>query len=638
MSIRLKLIVGMGTALLISTLLMVALNIFQMRNLLDRYLLNAALPASLESIASSVERDLQAPITASEMIADTSYLKDWIAAGEPEQGLAPATRYLEGVRSRQDAASAHFVSVNTGNYYTHKGIDRVVTQSVDPWFYDFLDSGEAMGLSLDVDKSTGRSSLFINVRMEDRGKAIAVTGIGLGLDQMAERIRAFRFAETGIVYLVSADGQVNIHPDLQKTDQSLAQLISSGPAQELLNGSGYQLSEFTRNGEDYVAASLPLSLTDWRIVVEVPSSEVYGAASRANLASLLVGVLVAAVFLGIVALVATRMTQPLTRITRALTEIGKGGGDLTQELTVESKDELGELATGFNRFVGAQREMIRGLLETAGRLKLFVEQTSLVMTSNTTRANEQSRLTDSVATAVCEMEATVQEVAKNATETANRLEQVGQSAGNIREGMSQSIRQVGGMADDIRESASAIQKLAVEVQDIGQVIEVINAISDQTNLLALNAAIEAARAGEHGRGFSVVADEVRSLAQKTQASTEEIRAIIERLQEGSKRSVKAMQASEKATEETVKTTHSMGEALDEIGESVNRIVDMSHQVAAATEEQSTVTEDISRNVQNISQLSARSSEDMSSASREIEELRAMAEKLEAQMKAFRLDR
>lgn len=530
------------------------------------------------------------------------------------------------------------MSAETGNYYTHNGIDRTVTRQADPWFFAFLQSGEKMALSLDVDKATGMLTLFINVRMENRGEAVAVAGIGLRLDQMAERIREFRFAETGIIYLVSSNGRITIHPDVQKTDQPLSKVLPSSTAKELMASATYQLTEFDRDGISYIAASLPLSIADERVVVEVPSAEIYGEVSRANKISLLVGVFVALIFLGIVALVATRMTRPISEITRVLSEIARGGGDLTQELAIDRKDELGQLANEFNRFVESQREMIRDLLETAVRLKKFVEQTSTLMVTNTHRAKEASDLTDSVATAVCEMEATVQEVAKSATETAHQLEHVGRGANDIREGMSHSITQVGDMANDIRESASAIQKLAVEVQDIGQVTEVINAISAQTNLLALNAAIEAARAGEHGRGFSVVADEVRSLAQKTQSSTQQIRTIIERLHKGSERAVQAMTASEKATEQTASTSESMGKALERIVESVDRIVEMSHQVAAANEEQSSVTEDISSNVQNISHLSARSAEDMVAASGDVEELRAMAEKLETQMKAFRLDR
>lgn len=638
MSIRLKLIAGMGAALFASTLVLVALNIFQMRDLVDRYLLNSALPASLEAIANSVERDLQVPITASRMIAENSYLKEWLRNQEPEQELNAVTRYLEGIRQSENALSAYVVSEKTGKYYYNKGVNRVVSRADDPWFFGFLQSGEKMELTLDVDNTTGVLSLFINMRMDVDGKPAAVTGIGLRLDQLAEQIRDFRFAETGIVYLVSSSGRVTIHSDVQKTDQPLSNIVPSITAQALMASSSYQMTEFDREGNRYIAASLPLSIADERVVVEVPYDEVYGEIGKANTISLLVGGFVALVFLGIVALVATRMTRPITKITNALSDIAKGGGDLTQELEVDRKDELGQLADGFNRFVGSQRDMIRDLLETAVLLKQFVEQTSTVMATNTHRTKEGSELTDSVATAVCEMEATVQEVAKSSTETASQLEQVGKAANDIRQGMSRSITQVGGMASDIRESASAIQTLAQEVQDIGQVIDVINAISDQTNLLALNAAIEAARAGEHGRGFSVVADEVRSLAQKTQSSTQQIRAIIERLQEGSERAVQSMVASEKATEETTRTSESMGEALERIVESVDRIVEMGHQVAAANEEQTSVTEDISANVQNISSLSARSAEDMVAASSDVEELRAMADKLETQMRAFRLDR
>lgn len=638
MSIRFKLITGMGAALLASTLTLVALNIFQMQGFLDRYLLNSALPANLEAIANSVERDLQAPITASRLIAENSYLKDWLNDHEPERELAPVTRYLDGVRQSEDALSAYLVSAKTGKYYYHEGIGRTITRAADPWFFSFLQSGQPMELTLDVDDTTGVLTLFINVRMEIAGEPVAVAGIGLRLDQMAERIRDFRFVESGIVYLVSPGGDVTVHPHIKHTDQPLTSILPARTANELMAATRYKLTDFDRDGKEYIAASLPLSVADERVVVEVPASEIYGEISEANQVALLVGGLVILTFLGIVALVATRMLRPINNITQALSEISQGGGDLTRELETNRKDELGELAQGFNRFVSTQREMIRDLLATAIRLKQFANQTSEVVAMSTQRASEESHLTDSVASAVCEMEATVQEVAQNATETANQLEQVGRGANDIRDGMTRSITQVAGMAGDIRASASAIQTLAEEVQDIGQVIEVINAISDQTNLLALNAAIEAARAGEHGRGFSVVADEVRSLAQKTQSSTQQIETIIERLQEGSEHAVKAMAISEKATVETASTSEAMGQALERIVASVDRIVDMSHQVAAANEEQSTVTEDISANVQNISQLSARSAEDMAVASNDIQELRSMAESLEAQMKAFRLDR
>lgn len=636
MSIRLKLITAMGSALLVSTLVLIALNIWQMRDLLNRYLIDSALPANLTSIAHSLERDMRGPIAASEAIADNVFLHEWMEGGEPAARLSTVTRYLERVRQRFDADSAHFVSAASGNYYTQNGIDRVVNKTRDPWFYEFMSSGRDQGLSLDVDKSTGKPTLFINVRMKANGESLGITGIGIGLDNMAERIREFRFAETGIVYLVSGDGEVAIHPDVEKLDSRLAGLTSREAAFELQSDKAFSMSEFDREGSEYLAASVPLSLGNWRLVVEVPSREIYGALTESTLWSLIAGGAVAAAFLGLVAWVATRMTKPLSRITRALTEIGQGGGDLTQRLDVESNDELGELSRGFNAFIDSQHALIARILETAQKLQGFVAQISDAINSNTERSGEQSRLNDSVATAVYEMETTVQEIARNANDTASQLEQVGTHAGTMRKDMDESVKQVTGMAGNIRESAAAIQQLAAEVGGIGKVIDVINDISEQTNLLALNAAIEAARAGEHGRGFSVVADEVRTLASRTQTSTQEIQAIIERLQQGSSKAVQTMEQGEKATQETVAAAERMGEALRQIGASVDGIVDMSQQVATATEEQSSVMEEISQNVQNMSDLSRQSAEEMNACNSEVEALRAMADELAEQMRVFRL--
>ncbi|MBT11557.1 MAG: chemotaxis protein, partial [Oceanospirillaceae bacterium] len=416
---------------------------------------------------------------------------------------------------------------------------------------------------------------------------------------------------------------------------ALSAMTSPQAAQALISERG-ELVEFRRDGEDYLAVSRQLDDVDWRLIVEVPRGEIYGALNQATLTSVLVGLAVAGVFLLLITFFATHLTGPLQRVTRALADIGNGGGDLTMQLSVDSKDELGELADGFNRFVVAQRSMIRGVLETAHKVQNYVTEIGEVVHGNHSLVGEQSRLTDSVATAIYEMETTVQEVARNAGETADKLREVGQDAGNIRSEMNQSVAQVSNMAGDIRESADAITDLANRVTDIGKVIDVISGISEQTNLLALNAAIEAARAGEHGRGFAVVADEVRHLAQRTQESTQEIGSIIEALQSGSERAVKAMEAGEQATGSTVAAAEKMGEELTGISTHVDDIVSLSYQVATATEEQSSVTAEISRNVQDIAGISGRAKDGLDACMDEVEALKNLSAELARQMGQFRL--
>ncbi|WP_430460946.1 methyl-accepting chemotaxis protein [Thalassolituus sp. LLYu03] len=636
MTIRQKLMISMGAALLLSLALVVGISIWQSRQQLETYWLGSALPANVKAIGKEVERDLKGGITASELIADNAILQNWIERGEPADEWPLNQEYLGAIARRQKADSAHFVSALSHKYYTQKGIDRVVTPERDGWFFGFMNKGIKKALELDVDKSSGKPTLFINILIERNGKPLGISGLGIGLQQMADRIRQFRFAETGIVYLVNDRGQILIHPDLKLSRTDFAANVPPEQAAILMKSGPDKLVEFSRNGKPMLAAAMALDEVDWHLVVEVPRDEIYGTLRRSTLMFAIIGIVVAVVFLGLIALLADRMTAPLRRVTAALISIGQGGGDLTQRLRAESNDELGQLARGFNDFMDSQGRMISGILGTAESVKTYSEQIEEVVTTNHSWASEQSKLTDSVATAIYEMEATVQEVARNATETAHKLENVGQDAGRIRGDMERSVTQVNSMSDDIRESADAISQLAQQVNDIGQVIQVISAISEQTNLLALNAAIEAARAGEHGRGFAVVADEVRNLARRTQESTSEIEGIIDRLQKGSQRAVKAMEAGAGATGETVAAAERMGEALTSISENVSDVVGLSHQVATATEEQSSVTEDISRNVQNIAELSSRSSDGLTVCQREVQALAKLAQQLAQEMRQFKV--
>ncbi|WP_374761335.1 methyl-accepting chemotaxis protein [Pseudomonas sp. sp1636] len=241
-----------------------------------------------------------------------------------------------------------------------------------------------------------------------------------------------------------------------------------------------------------------------------------------------------------------------------------------------------------------------------------------------------------VATAVHEMGLTVQEIARNASSAADASHNARDEAQRAGLVVGQSIEHIERMSADIGGAAAAVSELAAQVASIDQVLAVIRGISEQTNLLALNAAIEAARAGELGRGFAVVADEVRTLASRTQASTDEIQQMIQRLKQGADTAVSSMHAGQAATSTGVAASQRTGQSLGAITTQVESISDMNTQVAAATEEQSSVTEEINRNVQGIADLAHATAAEVRTCRADCQILSSLADALSRQMGSFRL--
>lgn len=294
--------------------------------------------------------------------------------------------------------------------------------------------------------------------------------------------------------------------------------------------------------------------------------------------------------------VANAMLRPLHQIRQNLDDIAAGEGDLTRRLPVTSYDELGELAGSFNRFVEKIHGLVRQIAGMTGDLKQLVEQMSAQAERSEQAMERQRHETDQVATAINEMSAAAHEVAQSAqraAEAAQQTDHEGQAAKRVVDG---SIERIHALVDEIRDSGTSLDSLQQDVQSIVSVLGVIRSIAEQTNLLALNAAIEAARAGDAGRGFAVVADEVRNLARRTQDSVEQIRGVIEGLQQGTRDVVDAMHGSHRQAQGSVEQVDEAVAALQRIGEAVTVINDMNLQIASAAEEQSSVAEEINRNV------------------------------------------
>ncbi|HHQ4533666.1 TPA: methyl-accepting chemotaxis protein [Aeromonas veronii] len=318
--------------------------------------------------------------------------------------------------------------------------------------------------------------------------------------------------------------------------------------------------------------------------------------------SVLVILLILGITLAATVIVGNRVTKPLADAVLALNDIANGDGDLTQRLKVQSQDEIGQLASAFNRFVERIQSVVSQVGETSNHLFSAVDKLHHLSEHYDHQMQGHSRETDQVVTAVTEMSSTAQEVAASASNAATATSDAARESDAARGVVSGAINSINRLVGEVHTASGVIEQLAQETAKIGSVVEVIRGIAEQTNLLALNAAIEAARAGEQGRGFAVVADEVRSLAGRTQQSTKEINEMLQRLQGGVKQAVDVMQASEDRSQETVQEASHIASSLDSMVMAVSTINDMNIQIATAAEEQHAVSEEINKNLVAIQQI------------------------------------
>ncbi|WP_111910883.1 methyl-accepting chemotaxis protein [Aeromonas media] len=294
--------------------------------------------------------------------------------------------------------------------------------------------------------------------------------------------------------------------------------------------------------------------------------------------------------------------RPILSLRDLVQELSRGSGDLTRRLTVTSKDDLGQISAGINRFIERLQEMMGEVREASGQLNEGISGLARQTGSAQGLLAEHVRETEQVVTAINEMSRTAVSVSESAASTAQLTGQSQQLASQSRRVVDQAMASVTALVTEVEATAHSIAAMQQDVQQIGSILGVIGGIAEQTNLLALNAAIEAARAGEQGRGFAVVADEVRSLAGRTQQSTAEIQTMLTRLQRGTQTVVAAMGNTRQSCQDAAENTSKVNASLDLMAGEVVEINDLISHIATAAEQQSAVAEEINRNMSAIAEV------------------------------------
>ncbi|MGM0593410.1 MAG: HAMP domain-containing methyl-accepting chemotaxis protein, partial [Pseudomonadota bacterium] len=329
------------------------------------------------------------------------------------------------------------------------------------------------------------------------------------------------------------------------------------------------------------------------------------------------------------------IVTPINAAVKAMDDIADGGGDLTCSIDMRSNDELGQMCSAFNRFVGKIRDIVGPVSDATDKLSTSAGHMSTVIDETRDGVQRQQSETEQVATAMNEMVATAQEMVDNAAMAADATQQADSEAQSGSQVVSGTVGSINDLAGAVERAASVIQRLEADSEQIGTVLDVIRGIAEQTNLLALNAAIEAARAGEQGRGFAVVADEVRNLASRTQSSTQEIHDMIDKLQTGAREAVQVMSEGREQAQDSVQQAARAGESLQAITEAVVRIREMNHHIAEAAQQQGEVAEEINRNLSNITQVAEQTSQGTESLERASGELGGLSRQLQSLVGHFR---
>jgi methyl-accepting chemotaxis protein len=427
------------------------------------------------------------------------------------------------------------------------------------------------------------------------GNFAGVVAADVSLKALTDMTQKIRFGETGFFMLVESSGTLLV--DGHQPENNFKKL---GELQDAyfttINNTQNGLIEVTIDGVDYMANVYTSPQLGWKFIGFKQTAEIYASAHELTWLTLFVCAVLVLLFGIAGVIIANRIVTPINLVKDGLRTIAQGEGDLSSRLAPLGKDETGELARWFNQFIESTQSMIKVIKDNAISMHDVSNHTNERTMAMSASLQRQLSAVEQIATAVTEMSSAANEVAQTCVRTADVSEQGLAATRSGKEVITRSASGVNSLGASIQQSSNVIQELERETVNINNILSTIQQIAEQTNLLALNAAIEAARAGEQGRGFAVVADEVRSLAKRTQDSTGQINHILNLLVSRIKEVTVTMDHSLSESSKAIELSGEVMDAFENIESAVQMIRDMTMQIATATEEQHLVAEDINQNV------------------------------------------
>jgi methyl-accepting chemotaxis protein len=433
--------------------------------------------------------------------------------------------------------------------------------------------------------------------MYNAGRFSGAMFVDISLKGLGETLKKVQLLDAGYAFLVSENGTLISFPDTQYNGKSMHKIF------------GYELKiteqvqKITVDDKSLQVKFVKVPDMDWYLAIAVDeniinatSDTLRDQAIMYSMVALISGVL-------LMLFLIKKLMTPLVTISNAMQNIAIGEGDLTQRLSTQSDQEFALVAQGFNAFTEKLQQLILQSKLLSNQILQGTEETASGAHASVIAMNQQLSELEQLATAMTEMSSTSLEVAGYAQQAATSAEQADKTAGQGAEVVNTTSNSIVQLSKHIENAVLEVKELETSTANIESILQVITGIAEQTNLLALNAAIEAARAGEQGRGFAVVADEVRTLAQRTQSATSEIKNMIELLQKSAQSVASVMSQSQKEASHSVTKAQQANDALTNIRESIGQITQMNFQIATAAEEQSLVAEEINRNTTNIKDLS-----------------------------------